>query len=151
MQFKICTIPVLEPGQVNEELNKFLRANKIVEGEKHLVQVNNTPCWCFCISYISGTGTFPGTSRSKIDYKTALDEQTFKVFSRLREIRKKIATDDGVSAYVVFTDAELAEIAKLQEMSTNKLKSIKGIGDKKAEKYGKLLIQTYHETDRQPG
>jgi superfamily II DNA helicase RecQ len=92
--------------------------------------------------------------KERVDYRQVLSPAHFVVFSVLREARKKIATNEGVSAYIVFTDAELAEIAQLPEISLSKLKSIKGIGDKKADKYGKLLIdllnKQHHETDGQP-
>ena len=34
---------------------------------------------------------------------------------RLREIRKKVAADEGVPAFAVFTDEELAALAKLEK------------------------------------
>ena len=67
----------------------------------------------------------------------------FAKFSKLRTIRKQIAAEQGVSAYIVFTDAELAELAKLEQITIQKMKGIRGIGDKKADKYGKLLIERY--------
>ena len=78
-----------------------------------------------------------------------LDKETFTKFSKLREVRKKIAIENAVSAYIVFTDAELAEIAKMQEITIKKLKTIKGVGDKKAEKYGKQLIENYNQTSNE--
>jgi superfamily II DNA helicase RecQ len=44
-----------------------------------------------------------------------LDDATFKRFSALREIRKRVGQEDGVPAYAVFTDAELAEIDRIAE------------------------------------
>ena len=46
---------------------------------------------------------------------------------------------------MVFTDEELANIARLPQLEVGKLISIKGIGDKKVEKYGKPMLQMYHE------
>jgi superfamily II DNA helicase RecQ len=67
------------------------------------------------------------------------------VFSDLRELRKQIAANDAVPAYAVFTDEELAGIARLPELEAGKLISIKGIGDKKVQKYGKQLIDMYRQ------
>jgi superfamily II DNA helicase RecQ len=90
--------------------------------------------------------------KEKIDYIKVLEPEIFARFSKLREIRKKIASDDGVSAYVVFTDAELAEMAKLPELTISKIKSIRGVGDKKAEKYGAAIIKTFNaETNETSG
>lgn len=40
----------------------------------------------------------------KVDYKKVLDEATFEKFSKLREIRKKVAAEEGISAFIIFTD-----------------------------------------------
>lgn len=38
MQIKLFTIPIVAINDYNEELNKFLSSNKIMEIEKQLVQ-----------------------------------------------------------------------------------------------------------------
>ena len=81
----------------------------------------------------------------KTDYKKVLSEKEFEIFSKLREIRKQLAIKDAVQAYLVFTDEELANIARLPNIELGKLISIKGIGEKKVEKYGKPLLEMYYE------
>ena len=51
-----------------------------------------------------------------------LDGRTFEVFSKLRVFRKQIAERDAVPAYAVYTDAELAEIAKLERITSKRNK-----------------------------
>ncbi len=145
MQIKLFTIPINNIEDYNNELNAFLRSHKIVQVEKHLLQTGNSHSWCFYISYIdsSSSPVKISSGKKKIDYKEVLTEEEFAKFSALREIRKKIAKDEAVSAYIVFTDAELAEITKLDELSLSSIKKIKGIGEKKAEKYGNKLIEQY--------
>lgn len=155
MQIKLFTIPINNVEEYNEEVNKFLRSNKIVEIEKHILQTGASYSWCFYISYIDSVyQKEQNNTRTKIDYMKVLDTKTFTKFSKLREIRKQIATENAVSAYIVFTDAELAEIAKLPELTINKLKTIKGIGDKKTKKYGEQFIKMFNEikneTNREP-
>ena len=57
--------------------------------------------------------------------------------------RKQIANDEQIPAFAAFTDKELSEIVKLDEITENKMLSIKGIGKKKVEKYGKDFIKAY--------
>lgn len=154
MQVKLFTIPINNIDNYNEELNKFLRTHKVIEVDKHLVQNGVSYNWCFYISYI-GEIQDKYSSKKKIDYMNVLDKETFAVFSKLRQIRKQIAVKHAISAFIVFTDAELAEIAKLKELTVNNLRTIKGIGDKKAEKYGSELLEqfkkeTIDEKSRQP-
>ena len=141
MQFRIFTISVFDEEKA-DEMNRFLRGNKIVNVEKELIKINENAFWAFCIQYIGGENGSRDGARpvsTKVDYKSVLDEATFEKFSRLRAFRKKIAEDDAVPAYAVFTDAELSEIAKLPEINENNLLKINGIGEKKVEKYGKLF------------
>ncbi len=147
MQIKLFTIPINNINDYNEELNLFLRTHKIIQLEKHLVQTENSYNWCFFISYLgSDVSTKFSSTKKKIDYKEILSEAEFKKFSTFREIRKQIAKEQGVSAYIVFTDAELAEITKLTELSISNMKKINGIGDKKLEKYGTEFLKKYNET-----
>ncbi len=147
MQIKLFTIPINNIEDYNDELNKFLSSHKIVQFEKHLVQTENSYNWCFFISYIGSEmpAKFSSTKK-KIDYKEILSEAEFAKFSIFREIRKQMAKNHGVSAYIIFTDAELAEIVRLEKLSLANMKKIKGIGDKKLEKYGEEFIEKYNKT-----
>lgn len=143
MQVKIFTIPIVGGEKLTEELNAFLRSRKILQTENHIVQTNQGAFWCFCIKYIEdakGNKTF--SRKEKINYKEVLDEATFQRFSEMRQIRKMIAQAEAIPAYAVFTDAELAQIAKIGEKrSLSDIKKIKGIGAKKLEKYGAKFVQ----------
>lgn len=140
MQIKIFTVPIIGGESLNEELNVFLRSKKILNTESQIVQQDGNSFWTFSLKYIEDI-TIGEREKMKIDYRQVLDEATFQRFSRLREVRKQLAQDDGVPAYAVFTDEELAGIAKLEELILPKMKSIKGIGDKKVEKYGQKIIK----------
>lgn len=148
MQIKLFTIPVLGVSDYNDELNVFLRSHKIVEIEKQLVQSANGVYWCIYISYLELTHV-EKASKEKIDYMKELTPEVFARFSSLRKIRKEIATKEKVSAFVIFTDAELAEMAKLPELSLAKLKNITGIGKGKIEKYAKILVDTFNSIDHE--
>jgi superfamily II DNA helicase RecQ len=147
MQIRIFSIPVFDSETETGELNRFLRAHKIIDIEKQFVQASNPPFWSFCIRYIDMAVPVENQKKPKVDYKDILDEATFKIFSDLRIYRKQIAERDGVPAYAVFTNEELAEIAKLEEITTSKLQTIKGIGEQKARKYGAELIELYRNEE----
>ena len=145
MQIKIFTIPISDNGTAVEEMNRFLRANKVLEIEKQLVNNQNSASWCFCVSYISSSKTAGHTKKEKIDYINVLEAPIFKIFSLLRECRKQIAADQGIPAYAVFTDEELSNISRLSEITTEKLLTIEGIGLKKTERFGKLITELYNK------
>jgi len=140
MQIKLFTIPVSDSGTALDEMNRFLRGNKILEVENHLISNDHGAYWCFCVRYLEKAIASTGEAKAKIDYKQVLDEATFQKFSRLREIRKKVAADEGLPAFAIFTDEELAGLAKLETITQKTMLTIKGIGDKKVERFAKLFI-----------
>ena len=144
MQIQLFYIPVAEQGELLSEMNKFLGTHKVLEVEQKFYQNEKGAYWCFCVRTITGVAQFTGSfnNKVKVDYKQVLTADEFEIFSKLRECRKKIATDDAVPAYDVFTDEELAGIAKLSELTVTSLSTITGIGSKKIEKYGKLIVET---------
>lgn len=146
MQIKIFTIPINESNDFMVELNKFIASNKIVEVEQQFVANGERSFWSFCVRYIAINSSSNNTPREKIDYKQVLSEVHFNVFSKLREIRRRLANDDAVPAYAVFTDEELSKIAILDIVTIQEVRKIEGIGVKKMEKYGEKLISIYNET-----
>lgn len=142
MQIQVFNISVFDNGEQTEDLNKFLRSHSIIDMEKQLISDGQTPFWTFCIRYKESSKINPQT-KSKIDYKEILDEAVFKVFSLLRTYRKKLAEQNGVPVYAVFTNEELANIAKLDEINIENMKKINGIGSKKIEKYGEPILNLY--------
>ena len=145
MQIKLFTIPISDTGTSNEELNRFLRANKVLEVENHLISNERGAFWCFCVKYIESQWQNQSIERTKIDYKEELDEATFKVFSKLREIRKQIEAEEAIPAYAVCTDQELAAMARLKNLTPEGMLTVKGFGEKKLEKYGLRIIQRYQQ------
>ena len=104
-------MPVGDSGGALQEMNSFLRSNKVLEVENNLVSNENGAYWCFCVRYIERSFAAEGGDQkgvAKVDYKKVLDEATFQKFSSLREIRKKVSADEGLSAFIIFTDEELA-------------------------------------------
>lgn len=147
MQVKLFTIPIGDSGAAEEEMNRFMRANRVLDVTHHFVSVAEKGCfWCFCVRYIeNGLATVPATSfrgggRGKVDYREVLSPEVFAVFARLRECRKQIASAEGLPAYAVFTDEELAGIASLPELTVKKLREVPGIGEKKATRFGQPIL-----------
>lgn len=90
MQIKIFTIPVSDNSTFIEDLNRFLRSHKVLEVENQLVSNENGASWCFCVKYVDVAFVPTKNEKVKKDYRHELDVATFKVFSKLREIRKNL-------------------------------------------------------------
>lgn len=65
---------------------------------------------------------------------------TDNLFERLRRLRYKIAQEENIPAYLVFSDATLKEIERERPLSESDFLSISGVGQRKLEVYGDEFI-----------
>ncbi|MER1996578.1 MAG: ATP-dependent DNA helicase UvrD2 [Arthrobacter sp.] len=72
------------------------------------------------------------------DCPATYDEATFEA---LREWRRETASEAGVPAFVVFTDATLVAIAEDKPPTLNRLATIPGVGPSKLERYGEEVLE----------
>jgi hypothetical protein len=73
MQIKLFTIPIWNNGSSLEEMNRFLRANKILEVENHMVSNEGGASWCFCVKYLPSAQPFQTHKNVKKDYKAIMN------------------------------------------------------------------------------
>jgi len=142
MQIKIFTVPIGDSGKSVDDMNKFMRLNKVLSVEKHLINNSTGVFWCFCVEYIENEFVY---NKNKKDYKAILGDELFVKFLKLREMRKEISEKEGIPPFMVFSDDEIAEISKLDKITNKALLGIKGIGDKKVEKYAVLIKENLRE------
>ena len=62
--------------------------------------------------------------------------KTSTLFDVLKKLRFKIATEEGIPAYLVFSDATLKEMDRARPMSDADFLDISGVGQRKLEVYG---------------
>lgn len=63
------------------------------------------------------------------------------LWDRLRELRKQLAQEQGVPPYVIFHDATLMELVRLQPDDEMAMGQISGIGRGKLDRYSKPFLQ----------
>jgi len=69
------------------------------------------------------------------------------LFDRLRELRREIAAEQGVPAYVVFADRSLADMATLKPATREEFLGVHGVGEAKLERYGDVFLRAIAEQD----
>jgi ATP-dependent DNA helicase RecQ len=62
------------------------------------------------------------------------------LFDALREVRRSLAAEAGVPAYVVFHDSALREIAAAKPRTLAELAKVNGVGRTKLERYGDAML-----------
>jgi ATP-dependent DNA helicase RecQ len=67
------------------------------------------------------------------------------IFEALRELRKEIADEKGVPAFVIFGDVSLQDMAKKLPVKREEFKEIAGVGAKKLEQYSDIFTEFISE------
>lgn len=140
MQVRILTVPLGDPGSALQELNAFLAGHRVLDMQQQFYQNEQGAGWSFCIRYLQTVSGGAGPPKAKVDYRQVLGEDEFIRFARLRDVRRAIAQQEAIPAYAVFTDEELAGIAQLSEITVAALVTVKGVGEKKAARYGQQIV-----------
>lgn len=64
-----------------------------------------------------------------------------EVFEELKRLRRELADERGVPAYVIFSDATLLEMAAHRPTTPGQLLAITGVGPTKLERYGAAFLE----------
>lgn len=150
MQLRFFTIPMLGGEEAAEDLNRFLSGHRVLSLDRQLVQAGTASAWAVCVAFEpAGEGRAQGSAlpgrRGKVDYREVLSEADFAVYARLRALRKQIAEGEGLPAYALFTNEQMAEMVTRRVTSLAALKEIPGIGDGRVERYGAAFLQALAE------
>jgi ATP-dependent DNA helicase RecQ len=62
------------------------------------------------------------------------------LFERLRALRRKLADERAVPAYIVFSDVSLREMARNYPMTDSDLRRIGGVGERKLKDFGEPIL-----------
>ena len=71
------------------------------------------------------------------------------LFEQLRDLRKKLASEQGVPPYVIFTDRTLHEMARFFPATEAEMLQLTGVGEKRYARYGQRFmaaIATFRES-----
>jgi len=74
-----------------------------------------------------------------------LDEATAGLFEALRALRREIARDEGVAAYMVFPDRTLIEMAETKPATLAEMREVQGVGERKLTLYGEAFLEKIAE------
>jgi ATP-dependent DNA helicase RecQ len=78
--------------------------------------------------------------------KTRFDEKSWEgidrgLFERLRTLRRKVADERRVPAYVLFSDATLRDMARVRPGSAAALLNVRGVGERKLADLGQRFLE----------
>ena len=67
------------------------------------------------------------------------------LFDALRSVRRRLAEEENVPAFVVFSDATLRDMCRLQPRNLDEMAEVKGVGEQKLRRYGKAFLAVIAE------
>ncbi|MBV8358807.1 MAG: RecQ family ATP-dependent DNA helicase, partial [Deltaproteobacteria bacterium] len=108
--------PVLKLNPLSWEVMRGQRPVKLVEAQK----------------------TTPARTRLEESSWQDVDEE---LFQKLRELRRQIAAERGVAAFVILHDSTLRELARIQPTTVEMLRSVRGLGDRKIADFGARFLE----------
>jgi len=72
-----------------------------------------------------------------------------ELFERLRKVRKRLAEDENVPPFVVFSDATLSDMAEKRPVNRIQMLQVSGVGEAKVAHYGEAFINEILEYARE--
>lgn len=144
MRFHFLTIPAFDPDAAQDALNAFCAQHRIVASERHFVDRGVDSFWAVCVTWVEGSAAaFPAQGkRDRVDYREVLGEADFAVYSELRRLRKQLAEREGVPAYAIFTNEQLAAMVQRRVATAQALGAIEGVGEARVVNFGDVFLAT---------
>jgi ATP-dependent DNA helicase RecQ len=87
----------------------------------------------------------PKPAARKATRRRPEDELDTELLARLKELRKRLAEERGVPAYIIFSDAVLLSMVAEQPQNANELSKISGVGPRKLELYGEAFLAALND------
>ncbi len=136
MEYHFFYINARQPGNGQEQLNRFLRSHAPVTVDRQLVHDGADSFWSLCVGVAEPVQRESTTTRrAPVDYRELLSPEEFAVYARLRERRNAIAKNDEVPPYSIFTNQQLADMVRLPLKDKAGMSGIDGIGQKRIERF----------------
>ena len=139
MRLRFFKIP-LHGGTEEATLNHVLTTDRVLAVDRQLIADGAASAWAVCVSVLDGEAASP-LRKGKIDYREVLDDADFKAFAKLRTLRKTLVEREGVPAYALFMNEQLAEMVRRRAHTQAALAAIEGVGDARVAKYGVQFIE----------
>ncbi len=137
--------PVLSLNEASMEVMKGKREIRLFESRRGEILPRVGPRGG---AKVVGDARAAGASSSGDEVLTPVEE---RLFEALRALRREIAEELGVPAFVVFADTTLRELARTRPGTREAMRSIRGIGSTKLARFGDQFLQAIRDGGRDLG
>ena len=141
-------------GFVDDELRAFMVEADVLQVEQHFFEHEASPWLLLVMRYrdtevrdrfglpMRAPAARPAEEPSEAH---ALDPAQRRTYDALRAWRNARSRTDGVPAYVILTNRQLAAVARATPTSTSGLDAVDGFGERKREAYGADVLRVVAE------
>jgi ATP-dependent DNA helicase RecQ len=90
-----------------------------------------------------------GRSRDrKASVDTDLDEQDQRLFEALKQLRRTLAAEEGVAAFMIFADRSLLDMVRSKPATRDDFRLVNGVGERKLEAYAEAFLEVIEAQTR---
>lgn len=129
----------------------FLAERDAIAVDQHFFVHEGVPRWALLVQYRAMVR--PERARhlddEQPDWRADLSGDEATLFSALRNWRNNRARRDGRPAFVLFTNRQIGEIAKLRPHTLAELATISGVGEARVRDYGESVLAVVRGADPQ--
>jgi len=151
---KVVTLPFVQAlgGFDQAPLEALARQAEILETAPAFFEYGGTPYWSLAVTcrlrpapgdpeYRSGKRSEGRPAPSPPAGRGDVADSDIGLFQALRSWRAETADQRGVPAYMILTNRQLADIARLKPPSLASLGTVPGIGPGRLQKHGKAILE----------
>ena len=143
MQLRILTLRYTDglQGFPEDAITRAVAGREVLEVREHFYVHGNVPHLTLLL--LIGDGPLPskGKALPREDPGDQLPEELRPLYRQLRLWRNDRAKVEGVPSYVLFRNAQLAEICRRLPGTLAALREIEGVGEATCAKYGEDLLR----------
>lgn len=114
----------------------------------------NAASWQVLRKQLSVQVAIPEDLKSRSADSAATSAESAGLLTQLRSLRKRLADEQGIPPYIVFTESTLRQMAQRMPRSLSQFGRISGVGSRKLEQYGQVFLDAINgyceEHDVQP-
>jgi superfamily II DNA helicase RecQ len=135
MDIRIFTLPfdkIIETFD-DQIVKSFLLTKKVIDIKSDFFKSDGHIYWTVLVIYDT---IMPEEKRDE-----SLSEADQQLMMKLKEWRKEKALSAGFPVYLICNNAQIKEIVQKKPKTFEGLKSVKGFGKSKLEKYGREILQ----------
>jgi ATP-dependent DNA helicase RecQ len=145
MQIKVFTLGFNSLTESFDEkpLQEFIRDKEVLAVKEHFFERHDVPYLALVVSYKPSPVPVSAAKEKDGDWRELIAESEMPLFNSLRTWRNERAKKEGLAAYIICHNRQLADIIKLRPQSLAQLSKVDGFGEAKLKKYGRDILEYF--------